>query len=64
MLYSWKKGLKTGSYYTNVTTAAEAQKFTIKDYEEIKLNVKEFKLDYNISYDESDEEEICLMCGS
>lgn len=63
--YSWRCGLKTGSYYIRTRPAMVAQKFTISP--EIQ---KEFELQQLLKEQEKnktlidDEEEICLMCSS
>ena len=52
--YSWKSGLKTGSYYIRGKPAMNSQSFTIDPKLAIKIKKEE-------KYDNEDE---CLMCGS
>ena len=52
--YSWKAGLKTGSYYIRGKPAMNSQSFTIDPKLAIKIKKEE-------KYDDEDD---CLMCGS
>ncbi len=64
MMYGWKRGVKTGSYYTRVPPALEAQKFTV-GVNTAALNLGKFDMNTKknkINLD--DEEEICLLCSS
>ncbi len=63
--YSWKCGLKTGSYYIRTRVAMMSQKFTISPevQREIELNEILKSQEKAKTIVEADEE-ICLMCSS
>ncbi len=66
MMYGWKRGLKTSSYYIRVPTATEAQKFTVSVKLE-DLSVAGQQLNNLQSFTQSlkiQEEDICLLCSS
>lgn len=52
-LYTWKKGLKTGSYYIRSKPAVNSQQFTIDP--ELKRKIDE---------EEKDNYEVCVMCSA
>jgi ribonucleoside-diphosphate reductase alpha chain len=66
MMYGWKRGLKTGSYYIRVPPATEAQKFTVNvNLEELKISGHILSDSINVNlYEEEEEEEMCLLCSS
>lgn len=63
MMYAWKNGLKTGSYYIRPTPAAEAQNFTT-DINKSPFSVDSSKLKYTEITEDAADDEFCLLCSS
>ena len=65
--YAWEKKLKTGCYYLRSRPAITAQKFTIDPDLQDTLEKKELVLQsqiQNASQIQTEEEMLCLLCGS
>lgn len=67
LMYGWKKGLKTLSYYMRSRPAVYPQKFTVDPEIQRKIKENTFKFaeaSKNIESIPQENEEICLVCSS